>query len=233
MSMTYREIMTLGLAAINDSLLQAAAPEREKYEHLNNGIRWVTNRLELPELGVPNATVPTVAGQDYVEHDCGVYAIKWILDQSTGSKLDPEEDGMRGRARHIETGSDRPPTGELHRYVREGNRIWLRDTPDAVKTLTISFRIQPPKVTSDNADGHPMTPEQYDWAIVYAMVSSYFKLHPPRLPPDMVPDMNRYKEYEVMAISVIDGQKDPVGLETRDQRFIFRTPGYDFGVVGR
>lgn len=231
MSMTWSEIIDV-YTAITENQPEA---ERERFLHINEGKRFVSNQplVTMPELNVPNATVTTTIGQDWVEHDCSAYAIRYIVNQDTGTKLEPERDGMRGRARLLESGSDKPASGAVHHYARDGNRIWLRDTPDSVVTLTIAFKTQAPEVTAANLDEHPITPEQYDYAIALAAASSYFKAHPPLLPPDMIPDLNRYKAYEQMAIDQIQGQEDPHGMEQRDKRYYFQALGYEFGVSGR
>ena len=230
MSMTWQQILDLYLQITSE----APQAQRERFIHLTQGSQWVSNRMDLPELKVATATVPTVIGQDYVEHDCGAYAIRFVVDLSTARKLDPEEDGMRGRVRFFAVGTDKPPSGSLHRWVRDGNRIYLRDTPSAAVTLQIGYRMQIPEITSaTDLTDHPITPEQYDYAIALAAAASYFRIHPPLLPPDGTPDLARYRGYEQMALEQMQGQNDPVGLENRDQHFSFRVPGYSFGVMGR
>lgn len=231
--MTVGEVLDHYLSIIGEE----GQASREKYTHLNNGYRLICNRIDLPELHVPNAEVSTVAAQDYVEHDCGAYSIDWIVDKSTSQKLYPEPDGMRGRALFYEDTTGMPPQGNLFRYVRQGNRIYLRDTPKDVRTLIIAFRTQPPTLDSSSLSGHLLTPEQYDMAVVYAAAASYLKSHPPMIPGadgvSFVPDRQAWREMDELMKIELGEQKDPMAEENRDRRQTITLRGYSFSVGGR
>lgn len=226
--MTVGEINELFLKTCGNS--QDAAIEA--WLHLNFAHRKICAMLELPELHVPDATVLTVANQDYVDSDADLYSIDWIVDSSTGRKMDPEPGGMRGRARYIETGEVRPPTGALQFYQRKGNRIYLRDVPSSAVKLLISYRFHPPQLDDDERSNHLVTPHQYDMATVKMAASNFFELHPPIL-PDQSLDSLRARNLKESAMSDLGEQRSPDGEENLDRRQWTRQQGYQFSVWGR
>ena len=232
MSKTVRDILNLFELTVGD----APQSEREKFVHLNEGFKSVFNQVDLPELHVPNATVPTVASQDWIEFDCGAHALDFIVDQSTSRKLYPEPDGMRGRAIFYEAGTGKPPEGDPHHYCRQGNRVWLRDTPSDVRTLILGFRMQPPELTKADLDKHLVTPEHLDMAVVYASAASYLRMHPPMVAQGdgtFASDRSAWQEMQGQVIAEIQGQKSPVALENQDRRQTMTLRGYSFSVQGR
>ena len=205
----------------------------ELWEHLNFGYRWLFGTVDMPEHHIPDATVNTVANQDWIDVDDDLYAIDWITNTVDGRKLDPEWDGMRGRARYIDSGQVIPPTGSPKFYTRQGTKIFLRDTPDAIIRLLISFRFFPEWVdaTSDLTQ-HPLSPAQYDMAIVFRAVANYFKLHVPVL-GDGQRDYVRAAEAKNAAVEIISEVEDPRAEEHLDRRSYVQQAGYDMGLRGR
>lgn len=209
----------------------------EKYQHLNDAHRKLCAHLELPELYVPDASVQCVDQQDYIDVDDALYHVYSIVDTSTGRKLDPEPGGFRGRDRYIEDGETRPPLGSLQFYVRQGSRIWLRDTPqnDAAgnpPTLKIAFRFHPEWVDSDSEDEHPIPPNQYDMLLVRWALASYFSIHPPK-GPDGALDYNRSSKMMEAIQADLETPKNATTEENYDRRQFQRQMGYSFNVGNR
>jgi hypothetical protein len=205
----------------------------ETWLHINYAYRRVCAVLELPELHVPDATVDTVANQDYINMDSDVYSIDWIQDQETARKLDPEPNGMRGRVRFFESGEARPALGVPQFYVRKGNKIYLRDTPDAIRTLNIGFRFHPAEVDSSDETKHPITPPQYDMAMVKIAAGNYFELHPPTNALDGTLDFTRGQQLKQSGITDLSEPKSPAAEENLDRRQYLRQEGYSFNIGGR
>ncbi len=211
----------------------------EKWDHLNYAHRELCAHLELPELHVPDAEVTTVHQQDYIDVDDDVYNVDWIVDQSTGRKLNPEPGGMRGRARFIESGETRPPLGSHAFWVRKGSRIWLRDTPQqgaagagSEPKLLISFRFHPPVVGKDNWSEHPITPNQYDMALLKWAAANFFELHPPKNQEGAI-DYQRGDKMMKSVATDLEAPKSPMAEENLDRREFYRQPGYSFNIQGR
>ncbi len=203
----------------------------ERWLHINSAYRNLCGSLELPELHQSNAVVTTVAGQDWVDMDCDVFALDWIVNKATARKLDPEPSGHRGRSRFFEAGQSRPPEGSVNFYVRKGNRIWLRDTPNAALDLVVSFRFHPDEVTDADLAEHPVTPAQYDIPLVQLAVGSYFQFHPPPpAGPGEMPDIGRGDRFIAQAQAQIASLKHPVAEEQKDRRDYLRQAGYSFNV---
>lgn len=226
--MKVSEILNLYLKATGG----AADAHDERWQHLNHAHEVISHALELPELYVPNAEVTTTAARDWIEMDCAVYSIQSVQDKATGSKLNPEPGGFGMRARYLEAGTTRPPFGLPGFYIRNGNRIYLRDTPEEVRTLLISFRAQPPEWGDDSYDDHPVTPSQYDMDLIKLATASYYELHPSPL-PDGGMDYQRAQILKSQVMQSLSGRQ-PAADEDRDRRNQWTTQrGYDFGVWGR
>lgn len=223
--MTWEELINLYMKACG----QTEDCATERFAHLNFAYRHLCGVLELPELHLSNATVTTVDGQDWVEMDCDVFSIDWIVNKSTGRKLDPEPAGSRGRAEFFEVGEDKPSEGPINFWVRRGNRLYLRNTPDDEIDLTVSFRFHPPTITVADLAEHPITPAQYDWALVRMAASNYFSIHIP-MSNEGLPDYGRSERFMQQAIEQINQLKHPVAEEQKDRRDYIRQAGYDFGV---
>jgi hypothetical protein len=212
---------------------ESADAHQERWQHLNFGYRWLFGKIKVPEVYIPDATVNTTATEDWINVDNDLYSIGSIVNTTDGRKLDPERDGMRGRSRYIDAGTTKPPTGSPQYYIRQGNKIWLRDTPDAVYALLISFRFLPEWI-DENTDltQHPITPAQYDMAIVFRALGSFFTLHPPRR-GDGTLDEGRKKELIQEARDLVGELVEPATEENLDRRQYVRQAGYSFNILGR
>lgn len=228
MSMTWEQIASIFLSAAGNS--EDAA--REKWLHLNHAHRRIASSLDLPELHVPDATVATTANQDWVSAPAEIRSIDWITDVATGRKLDPEQGGMRGRSRYLEAGQTRPPTGTASYYVPKGNRIYLRDTPDSVDTLLVSFWAHPDNVGDADLDDYPVTTQEYDMSLVKLALGNFFDLHPP-IGPDGSVDYARAQALTDKGSSELDGIRTRATDENLDRRQYQRQSGYDFSIWGR
>lgn len=225
MSLDWANITDLYMSGCGGS--QACADER--FLHLTEGYRGVCGSLDIPELYITGATEPTKAGQDYIEMDPDVYSMHSVVLQDTGQKLDPEPAGFRGRTRFYEAGQSRPPVSAgINFYVRKGNRLWLRDTPADVYTLILDFKLHPPAITSStDLTEHPITPPQYDMAIVRWAMGNYFLVHPgdnPKHGDDLIAGAQQALHAAV---------EDPVMNDVKDGRGFISQRGYDFGIGGR
>lgn len=229
MSMAFEDIERVYLRAAGES----GDGHQERWDHINFAYRWLFGKLKVPEVNIPDATKQTVANQDWIEVDNDLYAVGSIVNTTDGRKLDPERDGFRGRSRYIEAGTTMPPTGSPQFYIRQGNKIWLRDTPDAVYDLLVSFRFLPEWV-DDKTDlsQHPITPGQYDMAIVYRALGSFFTMHPP-MNQDGQPDRGRAQELKQEARDIVGEMVSPADEENLDRRQYVRQAGYSFNVMGR
>lgn len=225
MSLDWANILDLYMSGCGNS--EAAISER--FIHLTEGYRGACGSLDLPELYIIGATEPTIADQDYIEMDADVYSIYAVSLKDTGQKLDPEPAGFRGRKRFYETGYARPPiSAGVNFYVRKGNRLYFRDTPDDIYTMVIDFKVHPPAITSStDLTEHPITPPQYDMALVRWAMGNYYLVHPGE-------DPNHGDNLIASAQSKLHAEKeDPVLKEIQDIRGFTSQRGYDFGIGGR
>jgi hypothetical protein len=204
---------------------------KERFTHITEAYRGICAVLEVPELYIPNATVSTVANQDWVEMDPDVYSLVSVNLKDTGLKLTPEPGGMRGRMRYYESDQVRPPiSGSVSFYVRKGNRLYLRDTPDAIMTLIVAFRMHPPEITaSTTLTEHPITPPQYDMALVRWAMGSYFSIHPPQVEAGVF-DLQKGPALVEAAQEMLVEKRNPSAEEKLDTAHSTRQLGYDFGI---
>jgi hypothetical protein len=229
MSLPWSDIFDLYMSGTGN----APAAAKERFVHVTEGYRGVCGQLEVPELYIPGAEEDTVASQDYIEMDPDVYSMHTVVNKDTGYKLEPEPAGYRGRSRYIEASTGMPPEADNpNYYVRKGNRLWLRDTPNQVVTLLMSFKLHPPAITSStDITEHPITPPQYDMAIVRWAMGNYFLVHPPIT--DQGLDVNHGQNLIASAQQLLVNPKSPMADEGMDSRNFTRQLGYDFGIGGR
>lgn len=186
--------MSMTWATIKDMYLEATGnnpkAEQEWSVHQTEGYRRVAGELDIPELRQPEASFVIAADGsggwlDYFElaGECDVYAIESLHNSTDGLLMLPEPGGMSGRSRHLEPTDDdttrpRPPAGTPQWWVREGSRIYVRDRPQRSTRIEIRFHIQVPQITAADLDDHPLTPQQYDRALVLAAAESFYEMHP-------------------------------------------------------
>jgi hypothetical protein len=213
--------------------------QTEQWQHLNWAHEHVCGIIDPPELHVPNGRLtaaydagPPPVYQDWLATPSFVYHVDWIANKDDGRKLDPEPDGFRGRARYFEDGENRPPTGTPQFWVRRGNRIWFRDTPNSELEFIYSYRRHPPKASNDSLETSPLAPPQYHMALVKFAGGNFFDLHPPMLP-------NGALDYQ-RAQGLLDGARvdmgekdDPKAEENMDRRQYVKQMGYEFSIAGR
>lgn len=224
--MTFGEILDLYLKGCG----RTPEAQAERWAHLNDAYRKVCAQLELAELHVPNAEVTVPANQDFVDMDCDVYSIDWVFSKNIQRRCEPEEAGMRGRARFLDE-NGKPFSGHIYRYARAGNRLWFRDLDDVETNLLISFRFHPPKIDDSQFDKHPITPPQYDMAIVRWGIGNYFMIHPPERDGQTLFDHGQQiiqRAQQDLALP-----KSQKAEENKDRRHMIRQPGYDFSLWGR
>lgn len=217
---------------IRQKYLQAVgkrpSAEQESWDHISEGYRRVASRLELPELRVPDAIVTVAEDDHYFDHDCDAYAIRSIFNSTDGTPMHQESGGMAGYNRFLESsaaGTPKPPSGVPTRYVRVGNRIYFRDRANEEKKFVIQFDLQVPEIAAADINEHPVTPSQYDLAIVYMAAKAFFLVHgdedksPEGQPPPSVKMSNAADE-------VLTRSKDPVAIESKAERTTIRAAGY-------
>src|SRR5262245_17478794 len=203
---------------------------RDSFYYLSMAMRDICSRLDLPELYQPDARVDTVAGQDYIELDCDLDSVLTVVDLSTQRKLYPEPEGWRSREQFLdETG--KPPEGDPRFWVRQGKRIWFRDTPDSVREIKLAYRFYPGTITENEMHIHPITPPQYDESIYLLAQSKWFANHPGAR--DGQPHSQLALGLEELAMRRLEQPKSSIVEEGRDRKNWVRAPGYSFDVRGR
>lgn len=202
--------------------------EQEAWDHLSEGYRRVASQLDLPELRVPDATVTVALGDHYFDYDCDAYAIRSIFNSTDGQPMHQESGGLAGYNRFLEAssaGTPKPPSGTPTRYVRAGNRVYFRDRAARETIFVVQFDLQVPEITASNINEHPVTPAQYDLAIVYLAVRAYFLAHPDEdTSPEGQPSPSR--KMADAAEEILARSKDPVAIESKAERTVVRVTGY-------
>jgi hypothetical protein len=231
MSMTWSELAELFVRGTGEG----GIAEIEKWTHLTEGYRRVAShpRVEVPELTNPDATftieesAPDAADwPDYFETDCDVYAIKSLTNETEGFPMYPESGGLTGRQRFLEPGGE-PPRGGVRWWAREGTRIYVREAPAADTTIRIRFKVQVPQLDATYEDKHPLTPPQYELAILHAALESFYAVHKPPA-EEGVPALAVAREHAGQAESIIARSVDPRAIEDRSRHQRIRLAGYRF-----
>lgn len=220
MRLTWGEIKDLYQRATGDQ----PNAEQESWRHLNGAHEAIFARLRLPQDHVDSAVVTVPAGDDRVARPVDLYAIDYIVNKTTGRKLDPEPAGARGRARYFDT-TGKPPVGEVTFYVAHGQEILLRGTADQDTTLQVSFKFHPADVGDANLDDHPLSPAQYDRAIALLATSYYFTFHPIYTPEGS--PIPKAQFFEEAAERIFANYNHPTALENADRRQWVIVEGYD------
>lgn len=232
--MTWAQIRKLYLSACGG----ATAADQEWPVHLTQGYRRVASELDVPELHQPEASAdvkedPANPGTylDYVEMDCGVYQIDSVVNLTKGIIMYPEPKGIVGRNQYIveTTGTyGMPPKGDVTHYLRRGNRLLVRDRPrdgEPVK-LAVHFKIQVPDVTADDLNSHPLTPSQYDMAIVHRAAESFFLMHKEANKPSGAGEPPPSVLHYEAANNALVRSQDPKVEEDRPRNETIRVAGY-------
>lgn len=172
-------------ASIRDLYIQATGDtpraKHEAYSHLSEAERQLAGDVDVPELASIDESVTVTANTDYVNTsaiDFSVFAILDCFNVTDGIAMYPEPHGMTGRRLYLDT-SGKPQSGQVTHYVRDGSRVYVRGTPSANTVLRVRVQRQMPGVTSSTiASADPVTPQQYDRALVHKAAELYFLLHP-------------------------------------------------------
>lgn len=221
---TWGELRKKYLSAVG----KRTSAEQEAWDHLSEGYRRVASRLDLAELRVPDATVTVAADAHYFEHDCDAYAIRSVFNSTDGQPMHQEHGGMAGYNRYLEpssAGTPKPPAGTPTRYVRVGNKVFFRDRAARETIFVIQFDFQVPAIVAADINNHPVTPPQYDIAIVYLAVRSYFLAHPDEdTSPEGQPPPSQ--KLAAAADEILARSKDPVAIESKAERTVVRAAGY-------
>jgi hypothetical protein len=225
MSQTWAQIRKNYLQGTGD----AHAAASEAYGHISAAHRRVASdpRIDVPELAAIDDSVIILAGSDYTEVssiDPDLYAVLTVVNKTDGRLIYPEPGGMTGRSRYFEAGTGKPPTGSITHYQRDGSRLWVRNTPSADTVLTVRLRRQVPDITEADLNSSPLTPAQYDWAIIWYAVGNYLSVHPQ--PNEHGEPGNADQRYFAMAEAEIGRQVNPRKDEDRPRLEPLRLRGY-------
>lgn len=231
MSMTWGELRDLFFAATGET----GIADKEVWTHLTEGYRRVASHpgVEVPELTNPDSTFTiteaTSGGEDwpdFFEVACDVYAIKSLYNETDGYPMYPESGGMTGRERFLEAGGS-PPRGGVRWWVREGTRIYVREAPEADTAVRIRFKTQVPQLDSTYASKHPLTPPQYELAILNFALESFNTIHKPKN-QEGNPLLSVARDHREQAQSILDRSIDPRAIEDRSRHQRIRLAGYRF-----
>jgi hypothetical protein len=177
--MTWAQIRKRYISACGDT----AAAREEAWDHLTEGGRAVANDpalAELPELmGIDESVVITADTDNALISaiDLNVFAIQNVLNKTEGFPVNPEPGGMIGRQRYLGT-DGLPPSGSVTHYVRDGVRLYVRQTPTVNTTLMVRVRRAVVTLTDSDLNLSPITPSQYDEAIILSAAANYYLAHP-------------------------------------------------------
>jgi hypothetical protein len=226
MSMTWAQIRMAFLQAAGDS----EQAREEAALHVSEGYREIAAGSDVPELAAIDSLVPVPAGVDYTDVaavDFSVYALLDAYNVTGGYPLYPEPGGMTGRNRFMGT-TGIPPLGTITNYQRDGGRIYWRNTPASDAQIRLRVRLQTPTITlaADTLNESPITPAQYDMAIVWAAAESYYTLHPKNEVDGAqapTPLSQKYRDAKQAKLSVV---VNPRVEEDRAHSEVMRLRGY-------
>lgn len=152
----------------------------EAWSHLSEAHRVVASSVDVPELAGIDDEVIIPAGSDFVEISTiglPVYAILDVFNKTDGIPMFPEPMGMTGRRTLLDT-TGKPPVGALCNYQRDGSRLYVRGTAEVDTTLRVRVQRQLLDLTDADVLTTPVTPQQFDRAIVHKAAELYYLLHP-------------------------------------------------------
>lgn len=178
--------MSLTWGQIRKYVIEAAggpgAVQEEVWDHVTEGYRFVATHpaVEVPELSAIDELLTVTSGQDRVaisSIDFDVFAIQSVFNLTSGYILYPDPGGMLGRERYLQT-TGKPPSGSITNYTRDGAYLYVRNTPTADTSLRVRVLRQVPAIGDADINSSPITPAQYDWAIIHAATANFYKIHP-------------------------------------------------------
>lgn len=172
--MTWAVLRKLFLDAVGGA---TAASDPDIWVYLDQGRQRVISSVEIPQL-YETADFTVLAGNDYVALTSAVYHLSTVYNRTDGIPCHEEPDGMGGRNRQLQVTTGKPSTGSVTHWWRDGTKLFVRGTPSADTTLQIRYMKQPATLSDADLNAEPITPPQYDLAIVQGAVSAYLSLHP-------------------------------------------------------
>jgi len=217
MSFTWAEIRKHYMNACEQSTEAGA----EFYDHATGAQRELFAALEEREIIATNTRRTVPKGHDAIAWGNDWYSIYSVFNLTKQQRVEPEEAGMRGRERYLES-TGQPPEGSVHRYHPEGGRLWLRDLPDEETELLINFKRVPPDVEKAQLVDRPLTPKHLDYPLVYLIASHYYSMHPSKN------DKAQSEFFAQKAWGLLDRARKPKAEENRNRREAVQTWGYEF-----
>ena len=177
--MNWSEVRQLYLSGCGEQPAAAA----EALLHLNQGNFEICSKLDLQELEDEDS-VSVALGEDYATLPSGILHIIQVDNVTEGRRMDPEEAGMRGRSRFLDSNSGVPPQGNPTYYTPANGRLYIRPTADGDYDLRIRFKKIPDTITSADWGIELELPAQYQMAVAHAAARSYLTSHPGKVPEE-------------------------------------------------
>jgi hypothetical protein len=172
--MIWSEILKLYLNAVGD----APAAYTERWLHLNTSYRKVASNLDVDQLEEDVSVLTTTAGVDYVTLPTDVFHVLSCHNTTNGYPVQPEPSGMRGRERYYAALTGMPDSGQPLFYATTNGKLYLRNTPDAVYSLNLRYKIQPPSVSDTDLASSPLTPSEWDFSVIAGAAANFMLIHP-------------------------------------------------------
>lgn len=152
----------------------------EAWSHLSEAHRLLASQLDVPELAAIATSVTLPANNESVAISTissTVYAILDIYNVTDGIPMYPEPAGATGR-RSFLTNTGLPYAGVPTHYVHDGTTLYVRGLPTQDTQLRVRYQRQMPDLSGADGSSAPITPQQYDRALVHKAAELYFLLHP-------------------------------------------------------
>ncbi len=226
MSMTWGQLRIGFLQATGDS----ESAREEAYMHLSEGYREIASRVDVPEMNAIDSAVVVPAGADFVEVstiDFETYALLDVYNVTGNFPVFIEPAGMTGRNRFL-SNNGVPPSGSLTNFQRDGTKIYIRNVPTVDTTLRLRIRLQTPTITIALLNSRPITPPQYDMAILFAAVENFYNLHP-RIEGEGSQQIILSQKYQAAKEAKLAAPADVRVEEDRSHSETMRLRGYRLG----
>lgn len=222
MSMTWGLIRKYYLQACGE----ATAAADEAWDHLTEGHRRVLSSVDVPDLYKKTAYT-VLSGNDFVALAVDVYHLSTVFNVTLGQHMREEPGGMVGRDLFLQQTTGKPQPGPLTHWWRDGANLYVRGTAQADTTLQVRYMVQVPALSDSDINGMPVTPDQYDWAIVHAAAMNYLSVHPADntvLNPER--NITRLGQIQAAFASAIQIPKASFTEENKNRQENMRMPGY-------
>lgn len=204
----------------------ATQAEQEAYDHLTEGLRRVISSVEIPQIyATKNYTV--TADTDRVTLDSDCYHVSTVFNTTDGIPCHEEPDGVGGRNRHLLKTTAKPAAGPVTHWWRDGTSLLVRSMPTEATTLSVRYMLQISTVADADLNSSPITPAQYDMAIVQGALMSYLSVHPAdntMIDPER--NITRLQVATQQFQVAIGGPKPVYREENKMRRENMRMPGY-------